>query len=396
MFDLPAWLLVFPILGFLVLIHEAAHFITAKWFGARVTEFGIGFPPRLLGFRFGETLYTLNLLPLGGFVKIVGEEDPSDPRSLAALPLHKRTVVIVSGSAVNLLLPVIILTALFMLPHDAIEGGSVLITGVAPKSPAAEAGLRAGDEILTVDSHQPKDTGDLVNRIKDSAGSPVELTVRRGAIVGGLSRSPEYQVVEAVTLVPRASPPRLKVVDEVQDPGREVSLREARRYDARLQVGDTMTQGAVGVMIALANPRVVSRTDPIWEAVPNSIRWYRNVLTMTWDGLTDWTSGSGEAPGLGPVGIAHATGEVAEAGASPVFQWVAFISIFLGITNLLPIPPLDGGRLAFIGIEWLRRGRRISAQHQGIAIAVGFALLLGFLVIVSYRDIGRILSGEGF
>ena len=396
MFDLPAWLLVFPILGFLVLVHEAAHFVTAKWFGARVTEFGIGFPPKLLGFQFGETLYSINLLPLGGFVKIVGEEDPSDPRSLAALPLYKRAVVIVSGSVVNLVLPVIVLTALFMLPHDTIEGGSVLITGVAPRSPAAEAGLRAGDEILSVDSQQPRDTGDLVSRIRDSAGSPVELTVRRGAVVGGLARSPEYQVVEVVTLVPRASPPRLEVVDEVQDPGREVSLREARRYDARLQVGDTMTQGAVGVMIALANPRVVSRTDPIWEAVPNSIRWYRNVLTMTWDGLTDWTSGSGEAPGLGPVGIAHATGKVAEAGASPVFQWMAFISIFLGITNLLPIPPLDGGRLAFIGIEWARRGRRISPHRQGIAIAVGFALLLGFLVIVSYRDIGRILSGEGF
>ena len=396
MFDLPAWLLVFPVLGFLILIHEAAHFVTAKWFGAKVTEFGIGFPPKLFGVRFGETVYTVNLLPLGGFVKIVGEEDPSDPRSLAALPLLKRTVVIVSGSVVNLVVPVVVLTVVFMLPHDTIEGGSIVITGVAPGSPAAEATLRAGDTILSVDSERAETTKELVNRVKDSAGTPIELSVRRGAIVSGLPQSPEYAVVETVILVPRSSPPRFKVVDEVEDASREVSLREARRYDARLEVGDTMTQGAVGIMIGLANPRVVSKTDPIWEAVPNSLEWYRDVLTMTWDGLTDWTSGGGPAPGLGPVGIAHATGEVAEAGTSPVFQWMAFISIFLGITNLLPIPPLDGGRLAFIVIETVRRGRRVSPQRQGVAIVVGFVLLLSFLVFVSYRDIGRILNGEGF
>ena len=96
MIDIPSWLLVFPILGILILVHEAAHFITAKWFGAKVEEFGIGFPPRLLGIRIGETTYSINLLPLGGFVKILGEDDPSDPRSLAALTFYKKVIVIVS------------------------------------------------------------------------------------------------------------------------------------------------------------------------------------------------------------------------------------------------------------------------------------------------------------
>ena len=396
MLGLPPWLLVFPVLGFLILVHEGAHFITAKWFGAKVTEFGIGFPPKLFGVRFGETLYTINLLPLGGFVKIVGEEDPSDPRSLAALPIFKRAIVIVSGAVVNLIIPIIILTVLFMLPHDTVEGGSIVITGVAPRSPAAEAGLRAGDTILSVDSERAQTTADLVGSIKDRAGTPVELSVRRGSIVSGLSPSPEFSVVETVTVVPRSSPPSLAVVDNVEYPSREVSLNEARRYNAQLQVGDKMTQGAVGIMIGLANPRVVSTTDPIWEAVPNSLEWYKDILLMTRDSLTDWTGGSGPAPGLGPVGIAHATGEVAEAGTSQIFQWMAFISIFLGITNLLPIPPLDGGRLAFIVIEAARRGRRISPQRQGVAIGVGFVLLLSFLLLVSYRDVGRILNGEGF
>ena len=399
MFGLPGWLLVVPVVGVLIFVHELGHFITAKRFGITVTEFGFGLPPRLFGVRYGETLYSINWIPLGGFVRMAGmdgEDDPADANGFSNRSPLQRIIVLASGSVVNLALPIVVLTALFMLPHDTVEGGSIIITGVAPGSPASEAGLRAGDMILSVDSQRPKDTSDLVNRVKNRPGAPVELSVRRGAVVGGLSQSPEYQVVEAVTLVPRSSPPRLKVVEAVEDPGKEVSLEEARRYDARLQVGDTMMQGPVGVMIALANPRVVSKRDAIWEAVPNSIGWYRSVLTMTWDGLKDWTSGRGEAPGLGPVGIAHATGEVSRAGTSSVFQWVAFISIFLGITNLLPIPPLDGGRLAFIGIEWARRGRRISPRRQALSIAVGIALLLGFFVVVTYRDFGRLLSGEGF
>ena len=399
MFGLPGWLLVVPVVGILVFVHELGHFITAKRFGITVTEFGFGFPPRLFGVRYGDTLYSINWIPLGGFVRMAGmggEDDPADANGFSSRSPLQRIIVLVSGSVVNLVLPIVVLTAIFMLPHDTVEGGSILITGVAPGSPASEAGLRAGDMILSVDSQRPKDTNDLVNRIKNKAGSPVELSVRRGAVVSGLSQSPEYQVVEAVTLVPRSSPPRLKVVEDVEDPGKEVSLKEARRYDARLQVGETMMQGPVGVMIALANPRVVSKRDPIWEAIPNSIGWYRSVLIMTWNGIKDWTSGRGEAPGLGPVGMAHATGEVARAGISPVFQWAALISIFLGITNLLPIPPLDGGRLAFIAIEWGRRGRRISLRRQAISITVGIALLLAFFVVITYRDIGRLLSGEGF
>ena len=397
MFGLPGWLLAFPVLGFLILIHELAHFVTAKWVGARVDEFGIGFPPRIFGFRFGETIYSINwLLPLGGFVKIVGEEDPTDPRSLAAQPMPQRVLVLSAGSLVNLALPIVILTAVFMFPYDKVVWGSVVVTGVAPGSPAQEAGLRKGDTILTVNSERPTSADELVKLVKDNAGVLTELSVRRGSIVAGLGSSPEYAVVETVRVIPRTSPPKLKVVEVVEDPVKEVTLAQARRYDIRLEVGDTLRQGAVGIMIGTINPRVVRTRDPLWEAVPNSFQWYWDVLVMSKDGVASWFSGEGPAPGLGPVGIAHATGEVAKAGVSVVFQWVAFISIFLGITNLLPLPPLDGGRLAFVGIEWIRRGRRISPQRQGVVILVGVGLLISFLVFVSYRDIGRLLSGEGF
>tara|TARA_Y100000588_G_scaffold116560_2_gene127626 strand:- start:1385 stop:2575 length:1191 start_codon:yes stop_codon:yes gene_type:complete len=396
MIDIPSWLLVFPILGILILAHEAAHFITAKWFGAKVEEFGIGFPPRLAGIRIGETIYSINLLPLGGFVKILGEDDPSNPRSLAALTFYKRVIVIVSGSFVNFLLPVFILTGLFMTPHSTLEGGTILITGVAPGSPAEKSGLKAGDHILKIDGSLIRNPSDLVERIKRKAETSIELIVQRGSIVQGISSSPEYSFTETVTVIPRSSPPKLLVVTEVEDPIKEISLRDARKYNVKLEVGSTMTQGALGVMISLINPRFVETSDTIWQAIPNSIEWYKTVLSMTGTAIKEWVSGSGPAPGLGPVGIAHATGEIAESGPSNLFHWMAFISIFLGISNLLPIPPLDGGRLLFILIEKFRNGQSISLQHQSTAIVIGFAVLIMFLALVSYRDIARLLNGEGF
>ena len=396
MIDIPSWLLVFPILGILILAHEAAHFITAKWFGAKVEEFGIGFPPRLAGIRIGETIYSINLLPLGGFVKILGEDDPSNPRSLAALTFYKRVIVIVSGSFVNFLLPVFILTGLFMTPHSTLEGGTILITGVAPGSPAEKSGLKAGDHILKIDGSLIRNPSDLVERIKRKAGTSIELIVQRGSIVQGISSSPEYSFTETVTVIPRSSPPKLLVVTEVEDPIKEISLRDARKYNVNLEVGSTMTQGALGVMISLINPRFVETSDTIWQAIPNSIEWYTTVLSMTGTAIKEWVSGSGPAPGLGPVGIAHATGEIAESGPSNLFHWMAFISIFLGISNLLPIPPLDGGRLLFILIEKFRNGQSIPLQHQSTAIVIGFAVLIMFLALVSYRDIARLLNGEGF
>ena len=396
MIDIPSWLLVFPILGILILVHEAAHFITAKWFGAKVEEFGIGFPPRLLGIRIGETTYSINLLPLGGFVKILGEDDPSDPRSLAALTFYKKVIVIVSGSLINFLLPLFILTGLFMTPHSTLAGGTIFITGVAPSSPAEKAGLKAGDYILRIDGSLIQDPSDLVEHIKKKAGTPIELIIQRGSVVQGLSSSPEYTVTETVTVIPRSSPPKLLVVTEVEDPLKEISLQNARKYNLKLEVGSTMTQGALGVMISLINPRFVETSDTIWKAIPNSIKWYKTILSMTGTAIKDWVSGSGPAPGLGPVGIAHATGEIAESGPSNLFHWMAFISIFLGISNLLPIPPLDGGRLLFIVIEKFRNGQSIPLQHQSTAIVIGFAVLMMFLALVSYRDIVRLLNGEGF
>ena len=394
MFDAPSWLLIIPILGFLIFVHELGHFATAKWFGIGVTEFGFGFPPRLAGFRFRGTLYSINALPLGGFVKMVGEEDPSDPTSFAIQARWKRAIVLVAGSFMNLVVTVVIFTVLLMVPHDELVSADVLITGVAPGSPAQAAGLRGGDTILQVDGQRVTDTRQLVDAVRGAGGRAVEVVVRRGPAVIGLGSSPELSSTDAVMLTPRSDPPRLTVVETVSDPLSEVSLRDARRYNASLQPGDTMTQGPMGVMIALANPIVRPVSEPVWRAVPMAFGTIGDILTLTGSGIASGISSGGNPGVAGPIGIAQVTGEVVdELGVWWVFQLTALLSVSLGIMNVLPIPALDGGRLLFVGIEWLRGGKRISPRREGMTHMVGFFLIIGLVVVISYFDILRVLNG---
>ena len=393
MFDSQAWLLVIPVVGALIFVHELGHFATAKWFGIKVTEFGFGFPPRIFGFTRGETTYTLNWIPLGGFVRMVGEEDPTDPRSFARQSVLKRAIVLCAGSFMNVLTPLVIFIVLFAIPRDTVVG-SVIINGVAPRSPASAAGLRADDTIISIDGHRIDNHADLIKRVMARLGASTELAVRRGAIVSGLGSSPELSSIETVRLNARLNPPDMTVVDEVTDPESEASLIEARRYDARLQIGDILRQGPTGILIGTANPKVVKRSHPLWRAIPMSFREIWDVLLVTKNGIVRWVAGGPDPGFAGPVGIAQITGEFARAGVSPVFELMALISISLGIINILPIPALDGGRLMFVVLEWVRRGRRISPQREGLVHMVGFALIIGFVVFMSYRDIGRIISGD--
>ncbi len=431
MFGLPTWLLIFPVLGFLIFIHELGHFATAKWFGIKVTEFGFGFPPRIFGVRFKGTLYSVNWIPLGGFVRMVGEEDPSDPESFARQSVAKRSIVLVAGSFMNLVLPIVILTVIFMLPHDSLLGSDVVIVGLVPGSPAHEAGLRSGDTILRINSHLVTDPSDAVEQIRANLGQPTNLTVRRSAAVAGVTASPELAAIDTVTLVPRVDPPRQKVVAVVTDPtastvagpargaltlnpdgafsyereggeaaiytfsDTQISPEAARAYDPDLQVGDTVTQGAIGVSIGLARPRYGRSTDPIWRAVPRSITTMWNIMVFTWNGLAEGISTRSNPGIVGPIGIAQATGEgVSRLGFAWIFQLTAFLSLNLGIVNILPIPALDGGRLTFVLIEWVRRGRRISPKREGLVHLVGFALVIGLILVLSYSDVARIFSGE--
>ncbi len=432
MFDLPSWLLVIPILAFLIFVHELGHFVSAKWFRIGVIEFGFGFPPRVAGVRpmgrgrlrlvaprpirrlFGRdnsthddggyspehdgggTIYSVNAIPLGGFVRMLGEEDPTAPNSFARKSPLARTIVLVAGSLMNLLVAAAILSALLVVGRDTVVG-TVTISGVAPNSPAAQAGLRAGDTIIAVQGQRIEWHGDLQRKVMARLGASTELSVRRGSIVSGLGASPEYASVDVVTVTPRLAPPELLVVDEVTDPEREVSLTEARRYDGSLSVGDTLRQGAIGILIGTSNARIVKKSYPVWQAVPMSFGQMWEILSITKNGLHSWIAG-GDDPGLaGPVGIAQITGEAADVGGLlPVLELTAFISLSLAIVNVLPIPGLDGGRLVFVVLEWVRGGKRVSPQREGLIHFAGFVALIGLVVVITYFDVSRILNGDSF
>lgn len=394
---LPPWLLIFPILGALVLFHELGHFATAKLFGIKVLEFGFGFPPKLFGIPFRGTIYSVNLIPLGGFVRMLGEEDPTDPQSFARQAVGKRMIVLAAGSAMNMLLPVIIFTILFALPHETLLGGSVIVTSVAPSSPAQEAGLRSGDVILAVDGEAVTSPSELIALAKNRGGEPIVLSLRKASGVTGLASSPEFMTSQTVSVVPRTDPPRLKVVDQVTNPQTQVSVANASRYDSNLGVGDTMTQGAIGVMIGLTNAKFGMTTEPVWTAVISAVKTIWSVLSFTWSGIADGIS-TGANPGIaGPVGIAQATGEIVEErGFSQVYQMAAILSISLGVLNMLPIPALDGGRFMFVVIEWVRRGKRVSPKKEGLVHLVGFAVLIGLILVITFFDIIKVASGESF
>ncbi len=393
MLGLPSWLLIIPVLGLLIFVHELGHFVAAKRFGIKVLEFGFGFPPRLFGIRYGDTLYSINVVPLGGFVRMVGEEDPEHPRSFARKGVLQRIIVLSAGSFMNLLTPIVIFAILFAIPRDTAVG-SVVISGVAPGSPASEARIRPGDVVLSFDGDRVNNHLDLIQRVMASLGSETEITLRRGSIVSGLGGSPELSAVETLTVVPRLNPPQLQVVERVTDPVTQVSLRDAQRYNRELQLGDTLTQGSIGVMIGTSNVRIVKQREPILKVLPMAFERVWDVVIITKNGFARWIAG-GPDPGLaGPIGIARVTGEVAKAGISPIFELTALLSISLGIVNILPIPALDGGRLLFVVIEWVRRGKRISPRREGLVHLVGFAVLLGVIAIISYFDIVRIWNGE--
>lgn len=335
------------VLTVLVIAHELGHFVVARVAGIRVLEFGFGYPPRVLSITRGLTTYSLNLLPLGGFVKMLGENgEVVQSDSFGAQPKLARAAVLVAGSAMNLMLAPICLTIALMLgemsPCDGC--GRVQIYGVQPGMASAEAGVRDGDLIMAIDGALITDAAGVRQAVRVSEGRPVSLRLRRLSDVFELS------------VTPRMNP----------------------------------QTNALALGISLGPEYVLERL-PLAEALPVSLTRTGEMVVNMVAGLAKVVVREAPAELAGPVGIAEMTGRAARAGTPTLLQFMAFLSLNLAIFNILPVPGLDGARLLFVGIEAVR-GKRVNPQVEGALHLAGMLLLLALMLVVSFRDIQKLVA----
>jgi len=328
----------------LVGIHEMGHFLCARAFGIRVSEFGFGFPPRLWSRRRGETLYSINAIPLGGFVRMEGENgDDLGPGSFGGKPAWQRAIVLAAGAVMNFtgaLLLFFLVYTIAPIPQNV-----PVVAMVQPHSPAAAA-LRVGDRITAINGVSVPTQTDAEDQIACTLGKPAVLTIdRHGATIQR-------------TVIPRVHP--------------------------------APNQGHVGFLGSI----VYTGTDG-WSALKNTLGQPGVFVQSVVHQFTVHRCSSVEV--TGPVGIARVTGSAANAvptlGAGPVLYIAALVSLNLAFVNLLPIPALDGGRLLFVLIGVVRR-KRVSALREGMAHLIGMALLLTLVLVVSAHDIGQWLGGN--
>lgn len=340
------------IIVLLILVHEIGHFTAAKLFGVRVLEFGIGFPPRVAAIKRGETEYSLNALPLGGFVRLLGEEDPSDPASLAAKPRPVRIIVLSAGAIMNFFLAIFLFTLAFMIPRE-VPVGRTVVAEVIAGSPAEQAGLQTGDIIYKINGRDIKNTQEAGYNIRLNLGETMTMTVKRG--------------------------------------------REFLDLRVRARWAPPEGQGPTGIVIAPQYPFTEMQSYPPWEALPLGWRSTFDALKLARNEVIAWIKGAASPQVAGPVGIAQATGEVVEeAGWKSLTDLAAMLSINLAVINILPLPMLDGGRIVFVLLEILRGGRRVAPQREALVHFIGLVFFMTLFVVISYFDIARIIRGESF
>jgi regulator of sigma E protease len=345
------------ILGALIFVHELGHFAAAKLFGVGVRRFSLGFGPRLLARQVGETEYCLSAVPLGGYVRMVGdvpgeELDPAEaPRSFTTKSLGRRFAIVLAGPLFNLLFALVVFCLVF-----AVHGLPVLspeVGEVKAGFPAAQAGLRKGDVVVAIGGRQVERWEQLAEVIRANPGRAIPVSVERGGKLIRVSVTPEIREVENIFGEKEAVP-----VIGVSAAGR-VSVRKVGPLEA---VGYAAAQTyAVIEITVLGIIKLIERVVP--------------------------------AKSLGgPILILQIAGQTAQRGLLSVLFFAASLSINLGVINLLPIPVLDGGHLLFFGFEGVM-GRPVSMRKREVAQQVGLFVLILLIIFVFYNDISRIVVG---
>ncbi len=347
-------LVFFLILSILVFVHELGHFLTAKYFGVGVEEFGFGLPPRIWGKKLKGTIYSINWLPIGGFVKLAGEDEeehslkrPRLARQGEALrkffwakSKKERAVILTAGVLMNFLLAVGI-TA-YLLNQGILEpAGRVHVEKVQPDSPAQKAGLLPNDIIMSFSTAK-----DLIETTKKNAGQQVTLSILRDG----------KEIT--VRLTPREYPPA--------------------------------GQGAMGVVISDLEKKTYPLSVAPWKAFEINLLRGRDMLVGL--GSTLWrlvTLQPIRTDVAGPIGIAQVTGEAVKFGWKAVLEFMSILSLNLAVLNILPFPALDGGRLTFVFLEKLI-GRRIRPAFERSTHQIGMIILFILILLVSFNDIIRL------
>ncbi len=352
------------ILTVLVLIHEAGHFFVAKLLKIKVEEFGFGLPPRILGKKIGETIYSLNWLPIGGFVKLFGEDEAgggklkfkveklkgSNSRAFYARPGWQKALVVFAGVLMNFILSIFLVSLLFSAVGETIPTDNVQVAQVIKNSPAEKAGLKAGDVIEYLNGTKVTQTTQLISETKKHAGEEISLRV--------FSNGRE----KIVTITPRKEYPK--------------------------------GEGPMGVAIT---QKLETKKYSWFEApvIGTKVTFERSIAMLKGFGsIVGQLFSTGKAPEgvAGPVGIAQLAGVFCQSVPS-CLDFTAILSLNLAIINLLPIPALDGGRLFFILVSIITR-KKVHPAFESYAHAIGMALLLALIAFITFHDIARVLSGQ--
>ena len=343
-------------LVFLIVIHELGHMLVAKAFGVRVPEFGIGFGPAIFKKKFGETTYSLRIILLGGFAKMAGMEDIGSvaqqkgelgPDTYPSKAAWKRALIIFAGPGVNILACALILAGAYMISGVA-TGATTEVDKVVPKTFAAEAGVKPGDKLVGLNGSKIGNWKSFQGAIADKKpGANVTLAVNRGGerltFSGNLSKNPQAPKQALVGVQP---------VPVMTNPGPLKSL---------------------GLGVQQTGNFAVLYANGIYQLVTGQMNFFDNVS--------------------GPVGVVGASSELVSQGV--YIRFLAIISLILGITNLLPILPLDGGHLLFIATEKIM-GRSVSQETMGRIAFLGIALVLTLFLFATYADISKIIDGRPF
>lgn len=325
--------------GVLITVHELGHFLAAKGTGMLVTEFSIGFGPKLIQKKVGETLYSLRLCPLGGYNRIAGMEpgEAVTPRGFNGRPLWARMLVILAGPFMNFLLPFLLFFGIFAVSGLTLPVNKPVVGSLMEGYPGAAAGLQAGDRLVSINGRKLEKWNDINSLVQENGPKPGKVVIRRN--------------------------------------GREMTLTLQPRFDGESK------RFLIGV-----RPPLEHRQLSLWESLKTAGLAVGKTTVAMVVGLRKMITGKVRADIAGPIGVAHMAGDVAAQGAVPYLEFMAFLSLNLAVLNLVPIPALDGGQFLVLVVEGLL-GHALAPKAKEIIQMIGVACIVALTIFATMHDL---------